>query len=492
MAFYDKFPYTNFQEINLDRLIQEIIKVKEGLDFVIENSSLKYADPIQWNITSQYQTNTVVIDPATGIAYISTQPVPINVQITNTGYWTPIFDLSALFNNLETDIQNVNNDLQNVDNDLQNYKTTVNGSLLALDGRITPLETAVNTTLPGRIDAADQAISDLDNRTDTLEGTVAQHTTNINTLNSVMATKAESWLANKHCAIFGDSLSNMGDGINGTMWQYVKQSVPSVTLYDYAVGGATISDISGQIANQQLTNIDVVFINCGTNDWQVGTPLSTFDGTLSGCIDSIRTKNRSCEIILIAMPYSYHADFANGGQRNGINADVRDYTSFTTMVGLYKSVPTINLYATGECQANNYQYMLDPSTATIYVHPNAVFSELIARKIVNRDFNSTVYPIGRTIVPNTGVTADVEVIYHPLTHSIRLKGSVTSPSTISGAQTITIGSLPMPSGLANLTDFRIPVMNYTTGSTQCYLFYAGNVLALGGTLSAGNVIVCNN
>lgn len=104
MAFYDKFPYTNFQEINLDRIIQELITVKEGLQFVIDNASLKYADPIQWKITSQYQANTVVIDPATGIAYISTKPVPDNILITDAGYWTPIFDLSEMFETIKESI----------------------------------------------------------------------------------------------------------------------------------------------------------------------------------------------------------------------------------------------------------------------------------------------------------------------------------------------------------------------------------------------------
>ena len=114
MAFYDKFPYTNFQEINLDRIIQQLVEVREGLQFVIDNASLKYADPIQWNITQQYQANTVVIDPATGIAYISTKPVPDNILITDTGYWTPIFDLSSLFSDLEDDIRNVSDDIRNV------------------------------------------------------------------------------------------------------------------------------------------------------------------------------------------------------------------------------------------------------------------------------------------------------------------------------------------------------------------------------------------
>ena len=102
MAFYDKFPYTNFQEINLDVLIRKMLQLESAFDSVIQNAALKYANPIQWSITTQYQANTVVIDPATGIAYLSTQPVPVNVLITNTDYWTPIFDLSQIIDDYDS------------------------------------------------------------------------------------------------------------------------------------------------------------------------------------------------------------------------------------------------------------------------------------------------------------------------------------------------------------------------------------------------------
>lgn len=104
MALYENFPYTNYHDINLDRIIRQLMEVKEGLQFVIDNASLKYADPLQWSITHQYQANTVVIDPETGIAYISTKPVPDNILITDTGYWTPIFDLSEMFKTIKKSI----------------------------------------------------------------------------------------------------------------------------------------------------------------------------------------------------------------------------------------------------------------------------------------------------------------------------------------------------------------------------------------------------
>lgn len=97
MAFYDKFPYTNFQELNLDWILQYLKEQEERIKDFIAVSTIKYADPIQWNITTQYEANTIVIDPETGTAYISTQPVPAGVALDNTDYWTVIFELNTIF-----------------------------------------------------------------------------------------------------------------------------------------------------------------------------------------------------------------------------------------------------------------------------------------------------------------------------------------------------------------------------------------------------------
>lgn len=133
MAFYDKFPYTNFQELNLDRIIREVLEVKQGLNFVIENASLKYADPIQWNITSQYQANTVVIDPATDIAYISTKPVPNNILITDTNYWTPIFDMSQLIDDLDDRVDTLENKMTAAETDIVDLQADVSDIYNQLD-----------------------------------------------------------------------------------------------------------------------------------------------------------------------------------------------------------------------------------------------------------------------------------------------------------------------------------------------------------------------
>ena len=87
------WPWTNLHELNLDWIIQSIKDLETRLTNFVSLNSIKYADPFQWNITSQYAQNTLVIDPETGTAYLSLQPVPQGVQIDNTDYWTPVFTL---------------------------------------------------------------------------------------------------------------------------------------------------------------------------------------------------------------------------------------------------------------------------------------------------------------------------------------------------------------------------------------------------------------
>lgn len=94
MGLFDHFPYTNFHELNLDWMLNALRELEHTINDFVAINALKYADPIQWNITSQYEKNTIVIDPQTGTAYISVQPVPAGVSLTNTDYWTIVFDLS--------------------------------------------------------------------------------------------------------------------------------------------------------------------------------------------------------------------------------------------------------------------------------------------------------------------------------------------------------------------------------------------------------------
>ena len=92
---FNQYPYLNVNDLNLDYILSQIkVMMNEVTNFVSINA-IKYADPIQWDITRQYEKNTVVIDPVTGTAYISVAPVPAGVALTRPEYWTVVFDLGS-------------------------------------------------------------------------------------------------------------------------------------------------------------------------------------------------------------------------------------------------------------------------------------------------------------------------------------------------------------------------------------------------------------
>lgn len=103
MSFFE-FPGTRTYDNDLGWLIRRVLKLSDTMENFINFNTIKYADPIAWNITTQYESNTVVINPADGTAYLSTKPVPSGVLVTNTDYWTPIFNYGENMDTLREQI----------------------------------------------------------------------------------------------------------------------------------------------------------------------------------------------------------------------------------------------------------------------------------------------------------------------------------------------------------------------------------------------------
>lgn len=102
------FPHTHFYDDDLRELLRMIYDIQYKLSNFISINAIKYADPIQWNITTQYEKNTIVIEPNTGTAYLSVQPVPTGVSLSNTDYWMAIFRLDLLNQNISLRDDGVN------------------------------------------------------------------------------------------------------------------------------------------------------------------------------------------------------------------------------------------------------------------------------------------------------------------------------------------------------------------------------------------------
>ena len=88
--------YTNFHDLNLDWIIEVLNEFNTKLTNFVSLATIKYADPLQWDITSQYEANTVVVD-SNGNAYLSVRPVPSGVSLDRTEFWTKIGNFDELW-----------------------------------------------------------------------------------------------------------------------------------------------------------------------------------------------------------------------------------------------------------------------------------------------------------------------------------------------------------------------------------------------------------
>lgn len=108
---------------NICKLIQYVNRILDGYEV------LHYADPIQWDITSQYTQNSVVVD-SEGTAYISKQPVPVGIGIDNTNYWLPIFNYDGIIDTVRSQIAYNNTTHETFDTDLSSDSLVFYNGLL--------------------------------------------------------------------------------------------------------------------------------------------------------------------------------------------------------------------------------------------------------------------------------------------------------------------------------------------------------------------------
>lgn len=88
-------------QYNLGWLIKRLKSMEADLNTAIDLKTIHYADPIQWDITTQYSPNTVVVDPKTGTAYMSKVPVPAGILLTNKTYWVVVFNYQQIYEDIK-------------------------------------------------------------------------------------------------------------------------------------------------------------------------------------------------------------------------------------------------------------------------------------------------------------------------------------------------------------------------------------------------------
>lgn len=246
MGIFEQFPYTNFHDLNLDWILRAIQSMDKKLDEFVASNVLSYADPIHWDIETQYAKNTVVIDPKTGTAYMSINPVPVGQLLTNKYYWQPIFNYDEIVNTLKKQIAAVqadqhdtipvavgHGDLVWVVNKL--YRLTKS---LAAGSKIIENENAVPVTVEDaiiNIDTTKNITRNTDGTITDTAGTITRNSDNIiDTANDAISVSGKT-ITN----VAADSITNSSTNITDTASAGITRNASTIT--DTATDDVTVS-----------------------------------------------------------------------------------------------------------------------------------------------------------------------------------------------------------------------------------------------------------
>lgn len=195
-----------------------VSKVIEVMQQYIEISSISYADPIQWDITKQYPRNTVVVT-VNGDGYLSTQPVPIGVDIDNEDYWTKIGNFSELWGSVKLAITPVDeklkttasaaravNDLVWLNNDLYVITKAMDAGTRYIEGT-----NCKKTNIGEQLNDLNTKV---ENNKSSVDNSIEQINTNIENIN-----------ANLNKKIDKDTVGNLDQTVGGNMNQTVDGNI---------------------------------------------------------------------------------------------------------------------------------------------------------------------------------------------------------------------------------------------------------------------------
>lgn len=439
--FFNKYPYTDFHELNLDWLISKMKELQIQFDEFKVVNNITFSG--QWDITKQYPAWTIVSD--NNIGYVSIQPVPVGVVLTNSDYWVEVIDYTA--------------------------------QIAGLQQRVVNLENTVGDANSGLV----KDVNDLEDAVD-------------NIIN----------LSHKNVLIIGDSYNISYDGTTQTNVTSVGVRINNMFIQgndraslvgNWAVGGAGFGVKSGQYTFNEY--LDAHYIDFTQEQRELVTDVLLFGGyneIMSNYNDTLSYGKLFATKINTYFPNAtLHLAFVGWGTNSSNAAKIA-----TTCLPAYMEIAN---QSKNTVFVENAQYILhDLSlTGTDGVHPNDLGYNILAKHLGSYLINENVVEVYTKGYPPTfTINPDLAVSTNPVftqerdnsTSLMRLNndqvnftGNVTCDNT--GHITLLTFTAGIFRGYDN-NSLRIPVRTYVTTTNQGVPtgFYDGFV-----TINGGNLIL---
>lgn len=297
MGFFEMFPYTNFHELNLDWLLGKMKELSEEFNAFVSSNIIKYADPIEWNISTQYEANTIVRSGED--VYLSKQAVPAGVAVTNTDYWFQVGDLSTYSLELELIRHQIAADDEGVNAfSSQEYPSGsvfwLNGYLCEATADIAAGDAFINGTNYHYVTVLEL----IENAVTSMQPAIEANTADITVLKADVLNERYN---GKACILIGDSFGD-GVGNSGTGWidYFINQFTPNPVYQIRQNGGGVaapgntnadypnmnyaqaLNELASTMSSAQRSAVRYIFIQTGHNDVSSGRNPDGIQGIQSG------------------------------------------------------------------------------------------------------------------------------------------------------------------------------------------------------------------
>lgn len=139
---FEKYPYTNLQDLNLDWLLRQMKALDAQMDEFTALNAIRWAG--NWDPAYMYEAWSIVRN-TNNDAYISLKAVPSGILLTNTEYWALAFDYSILYADFISRMIEIESQLGTVE-------SAVNTRLLNVEHKVDNVADEQDV-LSGRMDA---------------------------------------------------------------------------------------------------------------------------------------------------------------------------------------------------------------------------------------------------------------------------------------------------------------------------------------------------